>query len=93
MKYRTSFNEEIIVGEPRIIEDEIKREIIEQIQQLGAFDYENVCDNMRLVADIIEILEDYIGDDFIVLKHSAMGFWYKEDDKEEIEHYKAEVKI
>lgn len=90
MKYKTIINEEIICGTPLYLESELKKEIIEQIQSLGAFNYEDICVNMRLTSDIFEILEENINDDFIVLKYNPMGSWYKERDTKEIEYYKKE---
>ena len=90
MKYKTIINEEIICGTPLYIEMELKKEIIEQIQSLGAFNYEDIAVNMRQTADIFETLEENINKDFILLKYNPMGYWYKEEDKEEIEYYKEE---
>lgn len=90
MKNQTIINEEIICGRPLCIESDIKREIIKQIQDLGAFNYEDIAVNMRQTADIFEILENNINDDFILLKYNPMGVWYKERDIEEIEYYKKE---
>ena len=90
MKYKTIINEEIICGSPIYIEMQLKREIIKQIQDLGAFNYEDIAVNMRQTADIFEILEDNINKEFILLKYNPMGVWYKERDIEEIEYYKKE---
>ena len=90
MKNQTIINEEIICGRPLCIESDIKREIIKQIQDLGAFNYEDVCFNMRLCADIFEILENNINDEFILLKYNPMGEWEICIDDEEIEYYKKE---
>ena len=90
MKYKTIINDEIMCGEPLYIEAELKREIIAEIQGIVGNNYENVCNNMRLIADIFEILENNINEDFILLKYNPMGTWYKEEDIEEIEYYKEE---
>ena len=88
MKNQTIITEEIICGRPLCIESDIKREIIKQIQDLGAFNYEDIAVNMRQTADIFEILENNINDDFILLHYNFMGAWYKEEDIAEIEYYK-----
>ena len=90
MKYKNYISSEIIAGQPYFVEDEIKRDIIGQLQRLKGNNYEDICFNMRLMADVIEILENYINDEFIVLKYNPMGAWYKEEDLEEIEYYKEE---
>lgn len=88
MKYKNYISSEIIAGQPLTIENEIIRDIIGQLQVLKGDNYEDICFNMRLTADVIEILEEYINDEFIVLTYNPMGAWYKEDDLEEIEYYK-----
>lgn len=88
MKYKLIMDEEIIGGTPLHIEMELKREMIQQIQDLGANNYEDITMNMRLFSHIFEILEENINEDFILLKYNPMGSWYKEEDKEEIEYYK-----
>jgi hypothetical protein len=88
MKYKNYISSEIIAGQPYMIEETIKRDIIGQLQVLKGDNYENICFNMRLTADVIEILEEYINDEFIVLTYNPMGAWYKEEDLEEIEYYK-----
>lgn len=81
-------NEEIMYGSPLCIENALKMEIISQIQGIKGDNYENICFNMRITADIIELLEEHINDEFIVLKYNPMGSWVIENDIEEIEYYK-----
>lgn len=71
-------NDEIIQGQPLAIEKHIKMELANQILQMSGNDYENVTNNMRMVADIFEILEEHINDNFITLKYNPMGSWYLE---------------
>ena len=73
-------NEEIIQGKPLEIERQLQLEITNQILKLNGADYENTCQNMRTVADIIEILEEHINDDFITLRYNPMGAWYLEEE-------------
>lgn len=72
-------DEEILQGKPLLIEKELKMEIVNQILNMGA-DYENICENMRITADMFELLEEHINDDFITLKYNPMGSWYIEED-------------
>ena len=73
---------------------DVKKEITKQIEGIDSSNYEDICENMRIMADVIEILQENIGkeDDFIVLKYNPMGSWYKEeenkDNKEEFEEYR-----
>ena len=71
-------NDEIIQGQPLAIENQLKIEIANQILKMSGNDYEDVTNNMRMVADIFEILEEHINDDFITLKYNPMGSWYIE---------------
>ena len=70
--------DEIIQGNPLQIEKELKIEITNQILKMGN-DYENVCNNMRITADVFELLEENINKDFIKLKFNPMGAWYVEE--------------
>lgn len=90
MKYKTIINEEIMCGQPLYIEKDIQRELIKQLQSLNGSNYEDICVNMRVFADVIETLENNINDDFILLKYNPMGEWYICSDDEEIEYYKEE---
>ena len=90
MKYKTFISDEIIHGTPLYIEMELKREIIKQIQDLKYDNYENITNNMILMANIFKILEENINNDFIVLKYNPMGSWYKEDEEIEILYYRDE---
>lgn len=89
-------SEDAIAGQPFMLIDFMQKEIINQLnkEKLGGYKaYENMCDNMRLTADIIEILANYINDNFILLKYNPMGCWYKEEnDAEELEYYKKQCK-
>lgn len=71
-------NDEIIQGQPLAIENQLKIEIANQILKMSGNDYEDVTNNMRIIADIFEILEEHINDNFITLKYNPMGSWYIE---------------
>lgn len=88
--YKTFINEEIMHGDPMAIESMLKCELANQLLKMGANDYENVCNNMRIFADVFEILEEHINDDFILLKYNPMGSWYNETNELEIDYYKNE---
>lgn len=73
-------SEELISGNPLMIEETLQRKIANQILKMSAKDYENVCNNMRVFADVFELLEEHINDEFITLKYNPMGNWYIEED-------------
>lgn len=77
-------NEELIQGNPLAIEGILKGEIANQILKMGASDYENVCNNMRMTADIFELLEENINKENITLRYNPMGAWYLDDEIEVI---------
>lgn len=76
-------SDEIMTGRPYNIEREIQRELANQILTLNGNNYEDVTTNMRQLADVIDILEEHINDDFITLRYNPMGAWYisEEDGK------------
>ena len=76
--------EDLIQGQPLRIERELQKEISNQILTLNGGNYEDVCTNMRLFADVFEILEDHINEDFITLKYNPMGAWYYEEESEDL---------
>lgn len=75
-------SDEVISGTPYMIEVALQRELANQILNMNNNNIENVIDNMRLYADVFEILEKHINDEFITLKFNPMGSWYKCDDEE-----------
>lgn len=85
MKYDLIINEELMQGQPYAIERELQRELTNQILTMNGNNYEDVATNMRQLADVIEILEEHINDEFITLKYNPMGAWYisEEDGKGE----------
>lgn len=80
---KTIVTDEIMQGNPLSIECILKCELANQLLKMGANDYENVCHNMRLYADVFEILEEHINDDYICLKYNPMGSWYEVEDDEQ----------
>lgn len=74
--------EDIMQGKPLAIERELQRETAEQILTMSGNNYENVCENMRVIADVIELLEEHINEDFITLRYNPMGSWYIESESE-----------
>lgn len=83
MKYDLIINEELMTGKPYNIERELQRELANQILTLNGNNYENITNNMRELADVIEILEEHINDDFIILKYNPMGAWYVDEEGEQ----------
>ena len=77
--HKATITDELIQGNPLLIEQNLKIEIISQIQDIKGDNYENICDNIRNFADLVEILEDNINKDFIILKYNPMGKWYIEE--------------
>lgn len=73
-------SEELISGNPLMVEETLQREIANQILKMSTKDYENVCNNMRVFADVFELLEEHINDKFITLKYNPMGSWYIEEE-------------
>lgn len=81
-------SDEIMTGRPYNIERELQRELANQILTLNGNNYENITNNMRQLADVIEILEEHINDDFITLRYNQMGAWYiSEEDGKGEENY------
>lgn len=75
-------SEELICGEPGRVENCLRIELVNQILKMSGNDYENVCNNMRMTADLFEILEEHINDEFITLKYNPMGSWYIAENDE-----------
>lgn len=81
----TYISEELIKGKPTKLIEEMSKEITTQISSINDSNYENVCDNMKLIAEILEILFEHIEDEHVELKYNPMGSWYfVEDEREEI---------
>lgn len=75
-------NEEIIKGNPVKIEGALKMEIANEILKMGANNYEDVCANMRMTADVFELLEEHINEECVTLKYNPMGSWYYVEKEE-----------
>lgn len=73
-------NEEIMQGKPYQLQDYLKREIANQILSMDYKTIENTCNNMRMLADVFELLEEHINDNYISLKYNPMGSWYIEKE-------------
>lgn len=74
-------NEEIMQGKPYQLQDYLKREIANQILSMDYKTIENTCNNMRMLADVFELLEKHINDNYITLKYTPMGSWYIENEE------------
>ena len=76
----TYISEELIKGNPSEILERVTKEMATQIIYMNSDDYENTCCNMRLMADLFEILFEHINDHYVELKYNPMGSWYLVED-------------
>lgn len=74
-------NEELIQGNPIKIEGALKMEIASEILKMGN-NYEDVCANMRMTADVFELLEEHINEEEVTLRYNPMGAWYYVEKEE-----------
>lgn len=74
-------NDEEIKGRKEDIRQYIIGEIRKQLQE--ETDTENLVDNLRNTADILELIEGNQESDIITLKYNPMGKWYKAEEIEE----------
>lgn len=72
----TIINEELIQGKPLDIERHLQVELANQILSINGNNYENIVTNMKMMADVIEILEEHINEETITLRYNPMGEWY-----------------
>ena len=85
MKNNIIINEELLQGQPLQLERALIMETINALQQINGSNYENTCYNLRLIADVIEEIEDHINDETITFRYNPMGSWYRVDEVEEYE--------
>jgi hypothetical protein len=83
MKNNIIIEEEILQGEPLKLERALIMETINALQQINGSNYEDTCHNLRLIADVIEEIEEHINDDLITFKWNPMGAWYRVENEEE----------
>lgn len=76
----THISEELIKGNPSEILERITKEMATQIIYMSSDDYEDICCNMRLMADLFEILFEHINDYYVELRYNPMGNWYLVED-------------
>ena len=76
----TYISEELIKGNPSEILERITKDMAAQIIYMSIYDYADICCNMRLMADLFEILFEHINDDYVELKYNRMGSWYLVED-------------
>lgn len=77
--------EDILQGEPLRLERALIMETINALQQINGSNYEDTCHNLRLIADVIEEIEDHINDEIITFKWNPMGAWYRVEEGEKNE--------
>ena len=89
MYYKNYISEDVIAGTPRLLVEGVKQELIFEIKRVEITDnYEDVCTNLRMATDILQLLAEHIEDDFIELLYNPMGCWYKCDNKEDNDYWK-----
>ena len=79
---RTYLDDEVMEGVPTELLRSLQHELATDILNMTSNNYEEVCNNMRMYADVIEILEDYINDKFIRFRYNPMGNWYLDEVEE-----------
>ena len=72
--------EELLQGEPLRLERALIMETVNALQQINGSNYENTCHNLRLIADVIEEIEDHINDKIITFHWNPMGAWYRVEE-------------
>ncbi len=82
MKNNIIIEEELLQGQPLRLETELKLELIQQLQQMNGSNYEDICYNMRLLADVFEEIEEHINDEIITFKWNPMGSWYRVESED-----------
>ena len=80
--HKVIINDEIMQGNPSMIESMLKVGLANDLLKMAGNDYENICDNLRKMADVFELLEEHINDEYITLKYNPMGSWYIKEDEE-----------
>lgn len=77
-------NEEELSGDPLTLESVLKVELANQLLQMGASNYENICENMRKLADVFEIIEENINAKYMKFLYNPMGNWYLAEVSEDL---------
>lgn len=80
MKYDLIINEELMQGQPYAIERMLQPIVANKILTMTGNNADDVIEIMRQYADIFEILEEHINDDFITLRYNPMGAWYIDEE-------------
>ncbi len=83
IKNNIIIEEELLQGQPLRLERTLIMETVNALQQINGSNYEDTCHNLRLIADVIEEIEDHINDDLITFKWDPMGAWYRVEEGEE----------
>lgn len=79
---RTYLDDEVMEGVPTELLRSLQQELANDILNMTSNNYEEVCNNMRMYAEVIEILEDYINDKFIRFRYNPMENWYLDEVEE-----------
>lgn len=78
-------DEEQMEGKPITLKRVIVPLLITQLQILLTTknsDYENICEDLRQMADVLEEIENHINDEHIRFVYNPMGAWVRVEEKE-----------
>ena len=90
MKNNIIIEEELLQGKPLQLERALIMETVNALQQINGSNYEDTCENLRLIADVIEEIEEHINDDLITFEWDPMGAWYRVENEEDEEDEESE---
>jgi hypothetical protein len=79
-------NEDFMEGIPILLKRVLIRKTIIALQDYiddNENRLENVGDNLKLIADVIEEIEEHINDKHIKFVYNPMGAWVRVEEKEE----------
>ena len=75
-------SEDFMEGIPLLLERVLIRKTIKALQDIDHDNYENTCDNLKLIADVIEEIEEHINDKHIRFEYNPMGAWVRVEESE-----------
>lgn len=78
-------DEEQMVGKPITLKRVIIPTLVTQLQILlttNNSDYENICEDLRQMADVLEEIENHINDESIRFEYNPMGAWVRVEGEE-----------
>lgn len=72
----------LMEGNPLRLEKVLIQETIRALQDINGNNYEDTCHNLRLMADVIEEIEEHINDEHIRFEYNPMGAWVRVEESE-----------